>query len=272
LTEPPPAPAAGYLLVDKPAGRTSHQIVAAARSEHGLRAGHAGTLDPFATGLLVVLLGQATRLQRYVLGLPKTYLATARLGWRSSTGDREGVLTETGRIPERLELPSGTVLQRVPLTSAVRVGGERLYRKAHRGEEGPQRPQREVTIYRAELLDSDPRQGLARFEIEASAGTYIRTLVEELGDAYCLELRRTAIGHLKLADAGDRILPVEDLVSYLPERALSVAEARKVVHGIRLPAPGDAAPELPIRLTLDDRLLAIARVRDGELRTEVVLA
>ena len=96
---PAPATAAGFLLVDKPAGRTSHQIVAEARRQHGLRAGHAGTLDPFATGLLVVLLGQATRLQRYVLGLPKTYLATARLGWRSTTGDPEGELTETGVLP-----------------------------------------------------------------------------------------------------------------------------------------------------------------------------
>ena len=100
-----------------------------------MKAGHAGTLDPFATGLLLVLLGRATRLQRYLLGLPKTYLATARLGWRSSTGDPDGELTETGRLPARLELPTGRVRQRVPMTSAVRVGGERLYRKAHRGEE-----------------------------------------------------------------------------------------------------------------------------------------
>jgi len=272
LAESRRAPAAGFLLVDKPAGRTSHQVVAAARAEHGLRAGHAGTLDPFATGLLVVLLGQATRLQRYVLNLPKTYEATARLGWRSSTGDPEGVLTETGRIPARVALPSGRIVQRVPLTSAVRVGGERLYRSAHRGEEGPERPRREVEIYRAELLDQDPERGLARFEIEASAGTYIRTLVEELDDAYCVALRRTAVGHLKLADAGDRLRPVEDLVSHLPERALSAAEARKVVHGIRLAAPDDTVGEGPISLTADGRLLAIATACEGELRTQVVLA
>jgi tRNA pseudouridine55 synthase len=272
LTKPQAAPAAGFLLVDKPAGRTSHRVVAAARREHGLRAGHAGTLDPFATGLLVVLLGQATRLQRYVLGLPKTYLATARLGWRSSTGDPEGELTETGRVPTRLALPSGRLVQRVPLTSAVRVGGERLYKSAHRGEEGPERPQREVEVHRAELLDSDPGRGLARFEIEASAGTYIRTLIEELADAYCAELRRTAVGHLRLANAGDRVRPVEELVSHLPERPLSAREARKVVHGIRLAAGDEAGADRPIRLTVDDRLLAIAAPHEGELRTEVVLA
>jgi tRNA pseudouridine55 synthase len=111
--EPTPA---GGLLVDKPAGVTSHDVVARIRRERGGKVGHAGTLDPFATGLLVVLLGRATRLQRYLLALPKTYRATARLGWRSSTGDPDGELTETGRDPERLELPTGEIEQRVPMT------------------------------------------------------------------------------------------------------------------------------------------------------------
>ena len=117
------------LLCDKPAGVTSHDVVAEIRRERGTKTGHAGTLDPFATGLLLVLLGRATRLQRYLLGLPKTYVATARLGWRSSTGDPDGELTQTGRIPATLELPVGSVRQRLPMTSAARVGGERLYRR-----------------------------------------------------------------------------------------------------------------------------------------------
>ena len=115
--------AGAVLLCDKPAGMTSHDVVARVRRERGCRVGHAGTLDPFATGLLVLLLGRATKLQRHLIGLPKTYLATARLGWRSSTGDPDGELTETGRLPESLQLPTGTVRQRVPMTSAVRVGG-----------------------------------------------------------------------------------------------------------------------------------------------------
>src|SRR5687767_3706572 len=128
------APAPGVLLVDKPAGDTSHDVVQRVRREHGQRAGHAGTLDPFATGLLLVLLGRATRLQRYLLPLPKTYRATAKLGWRSTTGDPDGELSRTGTLPEQLELPTGRVRQRVPMTSAVKVEGERLYRRAHRGE------------------------------------------------------------------------------------------------------------------------------------------
>lgn len=190
------------LLCDKPAGITSHDLVMRVRREHGCKAGHAGTLDPFATGLLLVLLGRATRLQRFLTGLPKTYAARARLGWRSSTGDPDGELSETGNIPTSLELPTGRVRQRVPMTSAVRVGGERLYRKAHRGET-VETPEREVEVYRADLIDSDPES--AEYEIECSAGTYIRTLIETLDDAYCAELRRTAIGPFRIEDAGEEL-------------------------------------------------------------------
>lgn len=209
--------AGSVLLYDKPAGVTSHDCVAEVRRERGLKAGHAGTLDPFATGLLLILLGRATRLQRFLVGLPKTYLATARLGWRSSTGDPDGELTETGRVPESLELPSGTVRQRVPMTSAVRVGGERLYRKAHRGEV-VETPERDVEVHRAELLSSEGEH--AHYEIECSAGTYVRTLVETLGDAYCSDLRRTAVGPFRVEDAGDEI-PAERVAELVP----AVAEA-----------------------------------------------
>lgn len=205
------------LLYDKPAGVTSHDVVAEVRRERGTKTGHAGTLDPFATGLLLILLGRATRLQRFLVGLPKTYLATARLGWRSSTGDPDGQLTETGRVPESLELPTGTVRQRVPMTSAVRVGGERLYKKAHRGEV-VETPERDVQVHRAELLSSDGTH--AHYEIECSAGTYVRTLVETLEDAYCSDLRRTAVGPFGIEDAGEE-LSAERVAELVP----AVAEA-----------------------------------------------
>jgi len=203
------------LLRDKPAGITSHDMVARVRRERGCKAGHAGTLDPFATGLLLILLGRATKVQRFLTGLPKTYVAKARLGWRSSTGDPDGELTETGRAPEALELPTGRVRQRVPMTSAVRVGGERLYRKAHRGER-VETPERDVDIYRADLLASDAET--ATYEIECSAGTYVRTLIETLGDAYCSELRRTAIGPFRVGDAGEE-LSLDRVAELVPEVA-----------------------------------------------------
>jgi tRNA pseudouridine55 synthase len=191
-------------------------MVARVRRERGCRAGHAGTLDPFATGLLLVLLGGATKLQRQLIGLPKTYVATARLGWRSTTADPDGDLTETGCLPESLELPTGRVRQRVPMTSAVRVGGERLYRKAHRGET-VQTPEREVEVYRVKLLRADALS--ATYEIECSAGTYVRTLIETLGDAYCSALRRTAIGPFLATDAGAE-LDLERVAELVPAAVL----------------------------------------------------
>lgn len=203
------------LLCDKPAGITSHDMVQSVRRERNCKAGHAGTLDPFATGLLLVLLDGATRLQRFITGLPKTYVAQARLGWRSSTGDPDGELERTGRIPASLELPTGRVRQRVPMTSAVRVGGERLYRKAHRGEV-VETPEREIEVYRADLLGSGPES--AEYEIECSTGTYIRTLIETLEDAYCAGLRRTEIGPFRVDDAG-RELTLEQAAGMVPAAA-----------------------------------------------------
>ena len=213
----PDEAASAVLLYDKPAGVTSHDVVARVRGERRCKAGHAGTLDPFATGLLLVALGRATRVQRFLVDLPKTYLATARLGWRSSTGDPEGELTETGAVPAELALPTGRVRQRVPMTSAVRVGGERLYRKAHRGET-VETPEREVEVHRAELL---ARHGESvEYEIECSTGTYVRTLVETLEDAYCAALRRTAIGPFRVEDAGTELT-----LPQVAEAVPAVAEA-----------------------------------------------
>lgn len=213
-------PGAGVLLYDKPAGLTSHDVVERVRRERGVKVGHAGTLDPFATGLLLVLLGRATRLQRFLVELPKTYRAKARPGWRSSTGDPEGELVRTGRTPTSTELPTGIVRQRVPMTSAVRVGGERLYRKAHRGEV-VETPERDVEVYRAELagMGVTPSGAWIEYEVECSAGTYVRTLIETLEDAYCSELRRTEIGPFSIGNAGHQyeLAEVAELVPAVAE-------------------------------------------------------
>ena len=257
--------AAAVLLCDTPAGITSHDLVARVRRERGVKAGHGGTLDPFATGLLVVLLGRATRLQRYLLPYPKTYVATARLGWRSSTGDPDGELTETGRVPGSLELPTGRIRQRIPLTSAVKVGGERLYKRAHRGETGVQTPEREVDVHRAELLKAG--EGRARFEIECSSGTYIRALIETLGDAYCEELRRTRVGPLRIEDASSEPISANEALSLLPERALDAREAEAIGHGRGIDGEGEGA----VRLTHEGRVVAVGRAQGGAVRPEVVL-
>lgn len=266
---PEPAPSASVLLYDKLAGVTSHDIVAEVRRERGGKVGHAGTLDPFATGLLLILLGRATRLQRYLLGLPKTYVATAHMGWRSTTGDPDGELTETGCVPAQPALPTGTVRQRLPMTSAARVGGERLYKKAHRGET-VETPEREVEIHRADLLERDGDR--ARFEIECSSGTYIRTLVETLDDAYCEELRRTAIGDLRVEDAGRELEPL-DALGFLPALKVRSPEADAIRHGrpVEVPQESGAVGPGPVAVTFRGKLLAVAKAEDGRLITEVVL-
>jgi tRNA pseudouridine55 synthase len=261
--------AAGMILYPKPAGITSHDCVARVRRTlpRKTKVGHAGTLDPFATGLLLVLVGRMTRAQRWLLPLPKTYVAVAKLGWTSDTGDRDGTLRETGRVPADPQIATGELLQRPPAYSAVRVGGERLYEKARRGEavEGDPRP---VTVHRAERLwQADDR---AAFEIECSSGTYVRQLVADLGDAYCDELERTAIGPFRLEDADpERVVAPNDALAFLPERPVDAGEAAAVLNGIRVAAPeADDGPAL--RLTHAGAVVAIAERRGRELQPVVV--
>jgi tRNA pseudouridine55 synthase len=272
------------LAVAKPPGVTSHDVVEQVRRSplaKGRRVGHAGTLDPFATGLLLVLVGKATRVQRFLMALPKTYRAVARFGVESDTGDPTGRLTPTARPPSREDieraLPQlvGEVSQRVPMTSAVKVGGERLYAKARRGET-VETPVRTVRVFRLELLDFDERSALADLELECSSGTYVRQLVADLGrlagsSAYCQALERVAIGSFTLAQADpEQLVPLEEALAFLEQRRLTAGEAKRVRNGAAIPA--HEAPEEVVRLTFDDRLLALAERRGEELRPVTVFA
>ena len=256
----------GVILADKPAGVTSHDVVAATRRRlgRGVKVGHAGTLDPFATGLLLILVGRATRVQRFLMALPKRYETVARLGWTSTTGDPEGELAPGATPPDPLVLPTGRIRQRPPAYSAVKIGGERAYAKARRGET-VETAEREVEVTRFEELWRDgDRAGLA---IDCSSGTYVRSLVADLGDAYCLELRRTAIGAFDVADADEeRIVPLGDALGFLPEVRLGPEDARRAGHGVAV----DGAAEGFVRLTDDDGLIAIAEPREsGDLKPVV---
>jgi tRNA pseudouridine55 synthase len=215
----------GVLLIDKPAGMTSHDVVAAVRRGlGGVKTGHAGTLDPFATGLLLVLVGRATKAQSAMMALPKRYETVARLGALSSTGDIEGEITDTGRVPpDPPPLPTGEVRQRPPTHSAVKIAGERAYKRARRGESF-QMPERIVTIHSFQQLWREP--GRAAFAIECGSGTYVRSLIADLGDAYCLELRRTAIGPFEVERACPppaRGVPWRDPPLIALEQALALA-------------------------------------------------
>lgn len=274
-------------LVDKPAGPTSHDVVARMRRAmpRGTKVGHAGTLDPFATGLMVVLSGRATRLADHLSGLDKGYLATIRTGFRSATGDLEGPVSPEGAPAGAADiaavLPSltGRQRQRVPAYSAVRVDGERLYSRARRGEV-VDAPVREVVIHRLELVD-DLGGGRAQLAVRCSKGTYIRSLAEDIGralgvGAYCEALRRTEVGNLSVADA----LPPEEALAggghdpreglgHLPEVAVDAAGAADLAHGRSV--PGEARGTC--LLVHGGRLLAVGE-GDGEggIRPRIVLA
>jgi tRNA pseudouridine55 synthase len=260
-------------LYDKAAGVTSHDIVARVRRElvRGTKVGHAGTLDPFATGLLLVLVGRATRVQRFLMALPKRYEVVARFGARSTTGDPEGEISETGVVPEGdLELPVGRLRQRPPAYSAVKVAGRRAYALARAGEQQLELRERDIQVYRfTELWRAGDRRA---FEIECSSGTYVRSLIAGLGDAYCEELRRTAIGPFEVQEADpDRLIRLEEALAFLPEQRLDAEQARRAAHGRAVPTT-DLASEAPIIRLLDaEGLVAIAERRGDELKPVVGL-
>ncbi len=256
----------GVILVDKPVGVTSHDVVAATRRRlgKGVKVGHAGTLDPFATGLLLVLVGRATRVQRFLMALPKRYETVARLGWTSTTGDRDGEIAP-GRTPdEPLRLPTGRMWQTPPAYSAVKVDGVRAYTLARRGEE-VELAAREITIDSFDVAwRDDDRVGLS---IACSSGTYVRALVGDFHDAYCLELRRTGIGDFEVADADpERILGIDEALRHLPAIELSAEDGRRAGHGQAVAAWADST----VRLRDPDGLIALADPRpDGTVKAIV---
>ena len=279
-------------MLDKPSGITSARAVARVKRllSKGTKIGHTGTLDPLASGLLVLLLGRTTRLSRYVIGLDKEYVTTARFGAVSDTLDADGKITplKDATIPDEATIRaatehfSGEIRQVPPMASAVKVKGERLYKTLRRGEE-IERESRPATIHAFELLSLDG--DTATFYVSCGGGTYVRTLVVDLADslgtgAYLTALRRTRVGHLKVEEA----TPPED---FFPERLEThIIQSRAVVG--HLPVVS-VSPSVGERLVCNGRpldafgiggsyqvqsggeLLAIYRDVGESARAEVVL-
>jgi tRNA pseudouridine55 synthase len=203
----------GIILADKPAGPSSFAIVAATRRRTGARTGHAGTLDPFATGLLLLLSGAATRLQPRFVGLDKRYLTEIDLSATTSTGDPEGDVVGEHEPPDADELEGrllslrGPVELPIPAASAVKVDGERAYRLHRRGV-AVDMPVRRMVVH--ELALEEYTGGLARLNLLVSSGTYVRAIAEVLG-GHCVTLRRTEIGPFSVDEADpDRVIPPEE--------------------------------------------------------------
>jgi len=254
----------GLICIDKPSGVTSHDAINAVRRLAGIRrVGHAGTLDPLATGLLLVCLGRATRLLEYLVGQPKAYVAAIELGRATTTYDAEGdVIAESPvdisaeQLHAALDNYRGSITQLAPLYSAVKVDGQPLYRRARQGE-SVERPERAITIYQLDLLAWSG--ALLQLHIKCSSGTYIRSIAHDLGQdlgcgAFLANLRRTQIGLFAIADAvplsklhqGDwqrYLQPTDSAVEHLPRLDLTSAEALTLYYGQAVQRQSGQTPE-----------------------------
>lgn len=275
----------GFILVDKPSGPTSHDVVDAARRALRIkRIGHAGTLDPPASGLLVVAVGPATRLVRYVQAMPKTYVARGVLGVRTSTLDaageivsRDAVDVDAADVAAAASAFVGEVEQTPPAVSAVKVAGERAYKRAARGEAVTLEPRR-ITIHALEVTSVD----LPAFEIRVrcSSGTYIRSLVADIGDrlgpgAHVEALRRTAIGALDVEDAvapdaidAGAVRPVDGVLSELPRVEVDAADAVRARNGGALRRE---APDGEVLVVGPQGAVGVFAASDGILRPVTVI-
>lgn len=256
----------GLVLVDKPAGPSSFAAVRDVGRRFRAKAGHAGTLDPFATGLLLCLVGRATRLARYLVGLDKRYVTEIRLGMRTSTGDLEGEPVEGTEIAPlaALEELRGEVELRVPAASAVKIGGERAYRLHRRGA-AVEMPTRRSVVHDLRVLAYEPP--LLELELHVSSGTYVRAVADRLG-GHCRTLRRVAVGPFRVESADEtRLLPPLAAVPHLPRLELAEAEARLVRRGQAI--AGEEEGEVAVALA--GELVAVARGEGGVLRPQTVL-
>ena len=282
----------GLLVIDKPSGPTSHDIVAIVRRVAGIkRVGHAGTLDPLATGVVVVGLGRATRLLRYVQESPKEYVAQVRFGVATDSLDADGL--ETWREPMTVSREQvsaslsgfrGVIKQVPPMVSAIKIGGRRLHEMARAGEEVEREP-RSVEIYQIELVDfEDGAFPLGILRIECSKGTYVRVLADDIaktmgGRAHLESLRRTRVGSFGLdgslkVDSIDRweeaLLPPVAAVGGMPRLVVGEDQRLRASHGRPLEVTGLEGPVAVLDSVGD--LVAVYAVADGVGRPQVVIS
>ncbi|MCS7010151.1 MAG: tRNA pseudouridine(55) synthase TruB [Anaerolineales bacterium] len=281
----------GVLVVDKPVGLTSHDVVEMIRKGTNIRrAGHTGTLDPRASGVLVILIGPAVRLSEFVSASDKRYQAIIRLGGSTDTYDADGRFITRSAIPadlteqkfnEVLQRFVGEIEQTPPPFSAIKVGGRRAYDLARRGEDVELAP-RKITVYHLEVLEWAPPEVV--IDVHCSSGTYVRSLANDLGQAlgcgaYLVGLRRTKSGRFSLRDAVplrklqeafvtgnwyQYLIPAAEALADWPAVELSPDEVEEVKHGHRIKAAPDSQPGLVRGISMAGELVAIMTLVTGE--------
>lgn len=274
----------GVLIIDKPIGVTSFDVIRDIRKEYGTKkVGHTGTLDPMATGVLPILIGDATKLSDYLMDHDKEYIAVLKLGEKRDTGDSEGNIIEASKIPNlttqeiesTLKAFIGKISQIPPMYSAIKVNGKKLYELAREGKEIERKP-RSVEIYSIELLEVEKNTeniiDKIKFKVNCSKGTYIRTLCEDIAEklgtvGYMQELRRTRVGKFTLEDI-NKCVSLEEILSEENAYILKENEESKLLNGVIIKT--NLADGL-VRIYKNNEFVGIGEVKNKNLKRKIIV-
>lgn len=268
----------GVIVVDKAKGNTSFDEIRKIRKEYTIKkVGHTGTLDPMATGVLTILVGEATKLSDYLMNHDKEYVATLSLGEKRDTGDSEGKIIETKKVPdlseknvkETLKSFEGKISQIPPKYSAIKVNGKKLYEYARSGEKIEIKP-RKVNIFEINLIEI--KENSITFKVHCSKGTYIRTLCEDIAEklgtvGYMSSLRRTRVGNFTLDDVG-KIISIEETLKNEPEYKLKDKELSKFMNGVKIITN---LKDGLVRVYDKDKFIGVGEIKNKELKRKIVV-
>lgn len=269
----------GILIVDKKIGETSFDVIRDVRKKYNMKkVGHTGTLDPMATGVLPILLGDATKLSDFLMDHDKEYVAILKLGKKTNTGDSEGEVIEEGKIPKletsKIEVVLkeflGTSMQTPPMYSAIKVNGKKLYEYARAGEE-IERNKRKIEIFKIELISYKDDE--IEYKVNCSKGTYIRTLCEDISEklgtvGYMKSLRRTRVGEFSLEDTG-KIFSIEDVMKNRPKYDLKEGEKIQFLNGASIKI---SLEDGLLRVYFNNLFIGLGKVENGKLKRKIVLS
>lgn len=268
----------GILIVDKKKGKTSFDVIRDVRKQYNIKkVGHIGTLDPMATGVLPILLGECTKLSDYLINHDKQYIAVLKLGKKTTTGDSEGEIIEEKEVPslskeilnEVISKFIGEIEQIPPMYSAIKINGEKLYNLARQGKEVERKP-RKVKIYSIDNIKIQKDE--IEFRVECSKGTYIRTLCEDIAESmhtcgYMKSLRRTRVGEFSLNDVG-RCISIEEVLNKKPEYVLKNNELDKLLNGVKIQVQ---LQDGLVRIYNERKFIGVGEVEKNKLKRKIIL-
>lgn len=270
----------GVLIVDKKKGKTSFDVIRDIRKKYDMKkVGHTGTLDPLTTGVLPILLGEATKLSDYLMNHDKEYIAVLKLGKKTETGDSEGKIivektvpnVDINNIDKVMQSFVGEIHQIPPMYSAIKVDGKKLYELARKGQEVERKP-RKIKIYSIKDINFDKQNKEIEFIVNCSKGTYIRTLCEDIAEklgsvGFMKSLRRTRVGQFTLEDI-DKIVSIEDILKKEQEYRLKNYEVKRLVNGVKIETNLQNGL---VRIYNNNEFIGVGEVYNKELKRKILI-